>query len=390
MNLPVITKEEVKGKKVLVRVDFNLPLNGGKVKNSERIKNSEPTVRWLLDNGAIVFLISHFGDPGGKKSNKYSLKKVIKTASKVFGEKIIFVPDCVGSARDKAVANSNKGNLYLFENTRFHSGDKENDPEYAKELSKEMDLYVYDAFSEGHRAHASTVGITKYLPTYAGLGFVSEIEGLDKYLKNPKTPFVAVSGGAKISTKIEVLKGLIAKVDVLILGGGMANTMLVAEGYDIGKSLYEEEYVDAAEEIASLAYDNAVELLLPDDVVVAKKPGPRAKTQIKAIDEVNKGEMIVDIGPKSIAKFSEPLKFAGTIFWNGPMGIAEYKPSAQGTEGVAKIISESEATSVIGGGDTVASVGSDIKFDFVSSGGGATLSYIAGEKLPTLTMFEKR
>ncbi|MDD3481290.1 MAG: phosphoglycerate kinase [Patescibacteria group bacterium] len=390
MNLPLITKENVAGKKVLVRAPFDVPLNGSRVADDTRLKSALPTLKYLLEGGASLVLIGKNGRPEGKRVKKLSLSVPAKHLAKILGRKVKFVPDVVGPRAEKAKKALKPGEILVLENLRFYPKEKERDLEFAKNIATGMDIYVFEDFPNAMNDHAGTTGVAEFLPTFAGEQFAKEIKKLSETMDNPKTPFVAVSGGAKISTKIEILKSLIARVDVLILGGGMANTMLVAEGYDIGKSLYEEEYVDAAEEIAKLAYDNAVELLLPDDVVVAGKPGPRAKTKVKAIDEVNKGEMIVDIGPKSIAKFSEPLKFAGTIFWNGPMGISEYKPSAGGTEGIAHIISESKAISVIGGGDTVASLGDDVKFDFVSTGGGATLEYIAGETLPTIKMFEKK
>jgi phosphoglycerate kinase len=383
MKLPQINIQDVNDKKVLVRVDFNVPVNNGRITDLTRIEASVPTIKWLVDNGAIVFLVSHFGDASGKKEARYSLKKVVSSLSRALGKKAIFISDCIGPKRQKTIAKAKSGEVYLLENTRFYSGEKDNDPDFSKKLAEGFDLFVNDAFSAIHRAHASTVGVTKFLPSFAGLNLAAEFENLSEALEKPSKPFVAVIGGAKISSKIDVLKNLIDKVDVLIIGGGMANNFLAAEGYDIGKSLFEEDYLDSAEEIARLAYDKAIEFLLPDDVVVAKKIGSRAKTKVKAIDEVAKDEIIVDIGPKSVAKFAEPLKFAGTIFWNGPMGISEYKPSAKATEGVAKIISESKAKSVIGGGDTVSAVSAHkLKFDFVSTGGGATLELVSGHKLP--------
>lgn len=390
MKLPNIKLQDVKGKKVLLRVDFNVPMSGLKITDTIRIEASAPTIKWLTEHGATVFLVSHFGDANGKKEGKYSLKKIVSTLNKILGVKVKFFSDSVGAKRDALVLKSKPGEIYLLENTRFYKGEKENDPSYSKKLATGFDIYVNDAFSAIHRAHASTAGVATLLPSFAGFNLIAESENLYGALERPRSPFVAVIGGAKISSKIDVLKNLIDKVDVLIIGGGMANNFLAAEGYDIGKSLYEEDFLDSAEEISRLAYDKAIEFLLPDDVVVAKKIGARAKTKIKAIDEVAKDEIIVDIGPKSVAKFAEPLKFAGTIFWNGPMGIAEYKPSAKATEAVAKIISESKAKSIIGGGDTLSAVKShNLKFDFVSTGGGATLELVSGHKLPGIEALQK-
>lgn len=383
MKLANIKSENVRGKKVLLRVDFNVPINGFKVTDTSRIEASAPTINWLIKNGASVFLVSHFGDADGKKEGRYSLKKVLPSIKKVLKVKVRFVANTVGEKRDKLVLGAKPGEVYLLENTRFHKEEKANDKEFAKSLAKGFDIYVNDAFSAIHRAHASVLGVTSFLPSFAGFNLTSESENLYGLLEEPSSPFVAVIGGAKISSKIDVLKNLIDKVDVLIVGGGMANNFLVAGGYDVGKSLYEEAYVESAEEIIRMAHEKGIEFLLPDDVVVTNKIGPRAKTKIKAIDEVGKEEIIVDIGPKSVAKFAEPLKFAGTIFWNGPMGITEYKPSVKATEAIAKIISASKAKSIIGGGDTLSAVNSlDLNFDFVSTGGGATLELIAGHKLP--------
>ncbi|MDD3679000.1 MAG: phosphoglycerate kinase [Patescibacteria group bacterium] len=373
----------VRNNKVLVRVDFNLPIHGVKITDSSRVIAAKKTIDWLIKEGATVFLISHFGDANGKKDKNYSLRKILPFVKKTLGQKIIFVPDCVGKTRDEAILKSKKGQIYLLENTRFYFGEKENDPIFAKELARGYDYFVNEAFSSSHRAHASTVGITKYLPSYSGFNLTEECEALSSILENPKSPFVAVIGGAKISSKIDILKNLIEKVDVLIIGGGMANNFLAAEGYEIGRSFYEENFIDSAEEISRMAYDKAIEFLLPDDVLVAKKIGARARVQKKDIDQVSKGDVIADIGPKSVAKFIEPINFAGTIFWNGPLGISEFKPFSGATQALANVISKSKGRSIIGGGDTLASVkGKNLKFDFVSTGGGATLELVAGHKLP--------
>ncbi len=385
MKPQLVTEAKAEGKKVLVRVDFNLPISGSRVTDSSRIKASKPTIDWLTEKGAAVFLISHFGEVDGERDKKYSLRKIVSTISKELGQKVFFVEDCIGSVREKALKKSKPGEVYLLENTRYHAGEKKNEAEFSKALAAGCDLYVNDAFSTAHRAHASTVGVSEYLSSFMGLSFQKEYMGVEKILNKPNLPFVAVVGGAKISSKIDVLERLIKKVDVLIVGGGMANNFLAAEGYEVGRSFYEEDFLDSAERISKLAHDEATEFLLPDDVLTSDRIGRRARVKIKAIDEVEKEDIIVDVGPRSIAKFAEPLKFAGKIFWNGPMGVAEYKASQKGTEATAKIISESKGVSLVGGGDTLAAVRDhNLKFDFVSTGGGATLELVAGHKLPGL------
>lgn len=378
-----ITELKPQNKKILVRVDYNVPVQGRKVMDTERIEASLDTINWLTSKGGVVVLCSHFGRPEGKRNRKYSLKVVVPTLKKLLGKKITFVSDCIGEKRDKVIAKAKPGEVILLENVRYYPGEEAGDAEFAGKLAAGMDLYVNEAFSASHRAHASVVAVTKILPSYAGYSLQREVENLKKVLVKPKKPFVMVSGGAKISDKIDFLKALTKKIDVLILGGGMANTFLAAEGYEVGKSLYEPDFIDSAEEIKREAEENGVEFILPDDVVVAKKINGFARAKNKSIEEVEKSDYIVDVGPKSVAKFSEPLKFAGTVFWNGPVGIAEYKNFAGGTIGVAKIVSDSKSVSVIGGGDTVSAVKNlNLKFDFISTGGGATLEYLAKGNLP--------
>jgi phosphoglycerate kinase len=381
--LKKITELKPQNKKILVRVDYNVPVQGRKVMDTERIEASLDTINWLTSKGGVVVLCSHFGRPEGKRNRKYSLKVVVPTLKKLLGKKITFVSDCIGEKRDKVIAKAKPGEVILLENVRYYPGEEAGDAEFAGKLAAGMDLYVNEAFSASHRAHASVVAVTKILPSYAGYSLQREVENLKKVLVKPKKPFVMVSGGAKISDKIDFLKALTKKIDVLILGGGMANTFLAAEGYEVGKSLYEPDFIDSAEEIKREAEENGVEFILPDDVVVAKKINGFARAKNKSIEEVEKSDYIVDVGPKSVAKFSEPLKFAGTVFWNGPVGIAEYKNFAGGTIGVAKIVSDSKSVSVIGGGDTVSAVKNlNLKFDFISTGGGATLEYLAKGNLP--------
>ncbi len=390
MKLKNIKDISVRGKKVLVRVDYNVPIASGKVTNNERILSSLKTIKWLLSEGATVILCSHFGRPEGKKNKEFSLKIIVSELEKNLDKKITFVTDCIGHEKLKAIESSKSGDVLLLENVRFYDVEEKNDKDFAHKLAEGCDLYVNDAFSASHRNHASVVAITEFLSSYAGFSLIEEATYLDNILLNPKRPFVVVSGGAKISDKIDVLSGLIQKADVLIIGGAMANTFLAAEGYDVGKSLYEPESENVADDIKRLCDEKGVELILPDDVICAKSINISAKTESKSIDEVEKSDIIVDVGPNTISKYSEPLKFAGMIFWNGPVGISEHKNSAKGTIAVAKIISQSNANSIIGGGDTLAAVNDlDLKFDFVSTGGGATLEFLSGKKLPGLEVLKK-
>lgn len=387
MKLKSIKDISVKGKRVLVRVDYNVPTENGSVVDPSRIISSVPTIKHLVDRGAIVVMCSHFGKPKGKKDSNFSLKPVLKEAQKVIGKQICFISDCTGPKRDLALSNSKSGDVFLLENVRFYEGEEKNDPDFAKKLTEGFDYYVNEAFSESHRSCASIVGVSKFLPSFAGLSLINEIENLQSLFK-PARPYVVVSGGAKISDKIEILKSFAERADVLMIGGAMANTFLAAEGYDVGKSLYEEEFEIAADEVKRACEDSGAELMLPDDVICAKSISGGKIIQ-KPIDEVDKSDIIVDIGPNTIAKYAEPLKFAGTILWNGPMGISEHKNSAKGTIAIAKIISASKAKSVIGGGDTLAAVKDlDLKFDYVSMGGGAALEFLTGKKLPGIEVLK--
>lgn len=389
MNLRKITSANVKEKNVLVRVDYNVPLKNGLVLSTERIEASLKTINFLLQNEAAVVLCSHLGRPEGKKNADFSLEPVAKKLGELLSKPVKFIPDCIGEERNKKLKELKLGEIVLLENLRFYAEEENNDPEFAAKLAEECDIYVNDAFSASHRAHASIVEVADLLPAYAGFNLLSEVEHLLPLRDAAKKPFVMISGGAKVSDKIDLLKGVISKVDVLMIGGGMANTFLAAEGYEVGKSLYEPDYLDNAEEISRSAEESGVELMLPDDVVVAKNLNEDAQGITKSIDEVEKSDIIVDVGNRSIAKWAEPLKFAGTIFWNGPIGINENREFAKGTIALAKIVAESQAEAIIGGGDTISAVTAlDLKFDFVSTGGGATLELVAGENLPGLEVLK--
>jgi phosphoglycerate kinase len=385
MGFKEITKANVKGKKVLLRACFDVPVRNGKVTDDTRIRTALPTIKWLTENGAAVIIISKMGRPEGKKVRALSLSQVVRPLSDLLGQKVSFVSEVIGKRAEVATRGIKPGEVILLENLRFHKGEEENDTKFAEKLASYADIFVMDDFPNVKNDHAGITGVTKFLPSYAGITFATEIETLTEAFAKPAKPFVAVIAGAKISTKIDVLKSLIKKIDVLVIGGAMANTFLAAEGYDVGKSLFEPDFIDSADDIKREAEDNGVEVILPDDVIVTRKISDGAKGTVKALDEIEKQDIIVDVGPRSVGKFSEPLKFAGTIFWNGPLGMAEYKNFAGGTIGVAKIISESRAKSIIGGGDTVSAVADlNLDFDFVSTGGGATLELLAEEKLPGL------
>ncbi len=390
MKLPDIKKINVEGKKILLRVDFNVPLSGGRVASDERIRASSETINWLSNNGAVVVLCSHLGRPDGKKVKKLSLKPIVPVLSKIIKKRVVFISETWGVKRNKIISSSKPGSIILLENLRFDGREEQNETGFSSKLAEGFDLYVNDAFSASHRAHASTVGVTKFLKSYAGFGLQEEVGVLTETFKKPKKPLLAIIGGVKISTKIEVIEKMLDEVDILIIGGAMANTFFVAEGYDVGKSIYEEDYLEVAERITRDAFDKGVELILPTDVNVSKKIGS-GKVEGKELEEIEKNDFVVDIGPKSLAKFAEPIKFAGTIFWNGPVGISEYKASAVGTKAIAKIISTASGKSIIGGGDTLAAVSeSNLKFDFISTGGGATLEMIAGHKLPAIEALKSR
>lgn len=379
-----IKNTDLKDKRVIVRVDFNVPMVNGKVFDSSKIKAHLETINLALEKGAKIILMSHLGRPKGKKVKELSLKPIAKALEQLLDKKIEFSPKNWGKELEDKTQKMKPGEILLLENLRYEEGEEMNDHIFAERLSRLGDIFIQDAFAVSHRASASTVTLPKILPSFSGLLLEKEVEGLDKIILNPKKPFVCIIGGAKVSTKIDVLKVLIKKADVIIIGGGMANTFLAAEGYEIGDSLVEKDFIDEADDILREAFDNGVEFLLPDDVLVAKKIQENAETKIKDISDISAKEIIVDIGPKSVAKFSEPIKFAGTIFWNGPMGITEIKAFSKDTTAIAKLIVESGAQTVAGGGDTLALIEEyKDKFTFVSTGGGATMEYISHDgKLP--------
>ncbi|MDO8507523.1 MAG: phosphoglycerate kinase [bacterium] len=386
--MKTIKNANLKGKKAILRVDFNVPLLAGKITDDSRIKESLPTIQYLLEKGASVIIISHLGRPEGKKVSALSLRPTAKRLEKLLGKKVEFIPEVTGAKSRERAQKLKPGEVIMLENLRFTPYEELGDPEFAKKLAELGNIFVQEAFSNAHRSHASMLAITKYLPSYAGLHFEEEYKELSKILDEPKKPFIFVAGGKKIGTKIDILRGIIEKADIVLLGGGMANTFLVAEGHEIGKSFYEEDYVSDAESIIRDAYDKGVEVLFPSDVVTAKNVSESAKTEEKDVQQVDGSDIIVDIGPKTISKYAQPIKFAGTIFWNGPVGIAEYAKFSNGTKALAEMIAGDERVSVIGGGDTIAALESlkidKNEFTYVSSSGGAMMEFISGAKMPVI------
>jgi len=377
---------DVAGKRVLVRVDFNVPVDKtGQVSDDTRIRAALPTINYLLEQKAKVILISHLGRPKGKIDDKYKMDPVAKRLSELLGFPVIKVDDCIGELPQAAISKMRGGDVVILENVRFHPEEEKNNQEFARKLSELADIYVNDAFGTAHRAHASTEGVAKFLPAVAGFLMESELTMLGKLLAEPERPFVAVMGGAKVSDKIAVIANLFNKVDSLIIGGGMANTFLNALGCSTGKSLLETDKVEMARNLIEEAKSKGISFLLPVDVVVAPEASPDAERKTVPVDRIPDDWMALDIGPESAGCFAEALKKAKTVVWNGPMGVFEIEPFARGTEAVARTLAEIEATTVIGGGDSVAAVkkaGVAEKITHISTGGGASLEFLEGKQLP--------
>jgi phosphoglycerate kinase len=382
---------DVSGKRVLVRVDFNVPLDGSEIRDDTRIRAALPTIRNLLDRGAAVILISHLGRPKGQPNPKYSLAPVAKRMSTLLDRPVSFVPDIVGKQAVNTARQLQPGNVLLLENVRFEPGEEKNDPAMASKLAALGDVYVNDAFGAAHRAHASTEAIAHLLPAYAGALMLGEIDALQQLVDSPREGFVAIIGGAKVSDKIAVLERLVDRVDSLLIGGGMANTFLLERGREIGTSLAEADATDDARRVVDLAKQRDTTILLPADVVVA--PGIDSdKTSVVSIEAVPPDQGIFDIGPETIDAFANVIRNAKTIFWNGPMGVFEQPQFAIGTTAIANAVAESDAFSVIGGGDSVAAVeaaGVAGKISHISTGGGASLEFVEGRRLPGIEAFRE-
>jgi phosphoglycerate kinase len=384
------------GKRVLMRVDFNVPIEDGKVKDDSRIRAALPTIRYLLEHGAAVILMSHLGRPKGKVVESFRLRPVAQWLSALLKLPVPITGDPLGIGTRDAVARLKPGQVLMLENLRFHGEEEANDDEYAKTLASYGDVYVNDAFGTAHRAHASTVGVTKYLPAYAGLLMEAEIQALSNLLENVARPFAAVIGGAKVSGKLGVLNHLMDKVDTFVIGGGMANTFLVAKGHTVGKSLLERELVEEARQILEKAAKKGVQFVLPTDVVVAKEVTRGAEHKVVPVTKIPNSWSAVDIGPASIEAFKEALEPAKTVFWNGPLGVFEVPTFGDGTRAIARQLAakaEQGNTVVVGGGDSVAAVeelGLTDKMSHISTGGGASLEFMEGRELPGISVLLDR
>ncbi len=383
MALMTVRDIDVKGKRVFVRVDFNVPLEDGRITDDTRIRAAVPTIRYLVEQGAVVVLASHLGRPKGKRNEAYSLAPCARRLSELLGRPVVFAPDCIGEEVERLVAEQPPGSVVLLENVRFYPEEEKNDPEFAKKLARLGEIFVNDAFGTAHRAHASTRGVADYLPVrVAGFLMQKEVDTMGKALSDPDRPFVAVIGGAKVSDKILVIENLLTKVDRLIIGGGMANTFLRAKGYATGKSLVEEDRVDTARELLAKGGDK---ILLPTDLVVASEFRADAEQRVVPADAIPEGWMALDIGPESARAFAAVIREARTVVWNGPMGVFEMEPFARGTFAVAQAMAECEGVTIVGGGDSVAAVeaaGLADKMTHVSTGGGASLEFLEGKELP--------
>jgi phosphoglycerate kinase len=387
---------EVNGKTVLVRADLNVPMQDGKVSDATRIDRLAPTLKELSLKGAKVVVLSHFGRPKNGPDAKNSLRHVLDALSAAVGQKVAFAEDCVGQPAKDAIAKVHEGAIVLLENTRFHAEEEKNDPAFAAQLAELGDVYVNDAFSAAHRAHASTEGVARLLPNAAGRLMEAELKALTLALEKPERPVAAVVGGAKISTKLDLLGNMVRKVDMLALGGGMANTFLFAQGVDVGASLCEKDMADQARAIMATAKEANCAILLPTDFVVAKEFKAGAANRVVPANGIGADEMALDVGPATVAFLADKLKAAKTIVWNGPLGAFEIAPFDAGTNAVAKIVADrTEAgglLSVAGGGDTVAALahaGAEDKFTYVSAAGGAFLEWLEGKELPGVAALAK-
>jgi phosphoglycerate kinase len=387
---------DIKGKRVLVRVDLNVPVSDGKVTDTTRIERVTPTILELSDKGAKVILLAHFGRPKGGPDAQFSLRIVAPSVEAVLDRKVNFAEDCIGDKAADAIAALEDGGILLLENTRFHKGEEKNEPDFVEALAANGDIFVNDAFSAAHRAHASTEGLARHLPAYAGRTMQAELEALEKGLGNPARPVVAIVGGAKVSTKIDLLQNLVKKVDALVIGGGMANTFLAAQGINVGKSLCEHDLADTARAILAEAKASGCDIVLPTDGVVAREFKANAANETVAVSDIPADAMMLDVGPKSIEAVNVWISKASTLVWNGPLGAFEIAPFDRATVSAAKHAAEETAAgklvSVAGGGDTVAALNhADVADDFtyVSTAGGAFLEWMEGKPLPGVDVLKK-
>lgn len=394
LNKLTIEDLDIKGKRVFIRVDFNVPFDENlKITDDRRIRSSLPTINYAIDEGAKVILASHLGRPKGKVSPRASLAPVAKRLQRLLDKDVIFADDCIGPQVENFVSKMKSGDVLLLENLRFHLEEEKNDEEFAKALAKIADCYVNDAFGAAHRAHASIVGITRFIPAAAGFLLKREIEYLKGAVLNPVRPFVAILGGAKVSGKIGVLENLVDKVDKVIVGGGMAFTFIKAMGYEIGNSLVETEMLDFANSIREKLIRNKVKFYLPVDCVIAQSMEPGVETKLVTTQEIPKGWLALDIGPASVRLFSEAIQDAKTVIWNGPMGVFELDAFSRGTYAIAHSVADAYALTIVGGGDTdlaVHKAGVSDSISFISTGGGASLQLLEGKELPGIAALTDR
>ncbi len=383
MNKKTVRDIDLKGKRVLMRVDFNVPMKDGAVTDDKRIRAALPTIQYVLDQGASLVVMSHLGRPKGAGFEaEFSLKAAAEVLSALLGRPVTLAPDCVGAEVEAMAQALQPGQVLMLENVRFHKTEEKNDAEFARKLAALGDVYVNDAFGSAHRAHASTEGVARYLPAVSGFLMEQELQYLSRATENPERPYIAILGGAKISDKIAVIENLLIKCDRLIIGGGMANTFLAAKGYDMADSLVEADAIETAKTILAKAGDK---LMLPVDAVVGDKFDAEAASQVVDADKVPAGWRVLDIGPKTVESFSGVLKNARLVVWNGPMGVFEFPKFAEGTFALARLLAESGAITVIGGGDSASAVkkaGVAKKMTHVSTGGGASLEFLEGKVLP--------
>jgi phosphoglycerate kinase len=382
-----ITDLDLSGKKALIRVDFNVPIKNGQITDDTRIRASLPSIRYALDKGATVILASHLGRPKGKPSPEYSLRPVASRLAELLGRAAEFAEDCIGEPAKKAIDKAGPGGVILLENLRFHAEEEKNDPEFAKALAALADVYINDAFGSAHRAHASTEGIVHHVKqAAAGFLMAKEVEYLGGVLEKPERPFVAILGGAKVSDKLEVIENLIPRVDALLIGGAMSYTFFKSRGLPVGKSLVEEDLLDSARDLERRAKEKGLRLELPADHVVAPKVEPGVPTEVLAVDDPGIGDrMGLDIGPRTVQSYRDAILAAKTVVWNGPMGVFEIDQFATGTMEVARAVASVKGTTVIGGGDSIAAVakaGVSDRITHISTGGGASLEFLGGRKLP--------
>jgi phosphoglycerate kinase len=396
MDKLTIRDVDVAGKRVFLRVDFNVPLEDGKITDDSRIRAAIPTIRHLLNHGAKVILASHLGRPGGKVQDGLRLRPVAERLTQLIGKNVSVTGDALGLGTSDALKRLRPGELLLLENLRFHAEEEKNDPKFAEQLAAYADIYVNDAFGTAHRAHASTVGIATLLPAYAGFLMEKEIAQLSNLLESPARPFAAIVGGAKVSGKLKVLDNLVSKVDILVLGGGMANTFLLAQGKAIGKSLAEHDMVDEASRVLAIAEQQGVKVILPVDVIVAKEVTRGTEYKTLLADKIPASWHIVDIGKATLEIMEAALAEARTVFWNGPLGVFEIPSFSHGTKDIARFLAErcdAGAAVVVGGGDSVAAIqqqGLASRFTHISTGGGASLEFLEGRDLPGVTILPDR